>query len=139
MVSPAASKQPVGPRSFPTYSPEELQKEKKKFSFLDEAFAKKAVQEPDPLMHTVPNPVPPRKIILPKFFDDLITKKVKEVAIMVIFHIVHFFCNLVWANYRTEFERRDAIHKKKKQEFENLKKPLSPAKTKAPKLKSLTL
>jgi len=61
------------------------------------------------------------KIKLPRFFNSIIEKRVNEVAMMVLFHIIHFFCQKFWKNYRIRFEGKLAFKKEREKEAKKFK------------------
>lgn len=60
-------------------------------------------------------------IKLPRFFNKIIENRVNEVAMMVFFHIIHFFCQIFWKDYKVQFEKRTFEHNKRVEETKALK------------------
>jgi hypothetical protein len=105
-------------KTIPSYSLDELQKQLKNNPFVDDYRQYSLSAKPK----TVPDTqTPASKTTLSKFFNELIDKKIHQVAMMVIFHIVHFFCHMFWKDYREEFDQREATYSKKIKDMDDLK------------------
>lgn len=112
-----------GPRPMPNFTANELQAAVKKNPYVDDLGKSSLPQKKRPILMPPQDPVR-----LSPFFERLIDDIVHKVAIMVFFHIVHFFCHTFWEDYRQEFDRKELIQIKreaaldqKKETFESLK------------------
>lgn len=101
--------------TLPEYSPSEMEEKTKNNPYVDSynhyPVAKSAKG----------NSKKTKEIKLSIFFNKIIEKKVNEVAMMVILHIIHFFCQKFWKDYRVQFEKRISVHKKRVEETKTLK------------------
>lgn len=68
-------------------------------------------QQDNPSAAKVNSP-PVTAIKLPRFFNQILENKVKEVAMMALYHMIHFFCALFWKEYQTQFAIRISEHQK---------------------------
>lgn len=110
------SSQVSGAKGIPNYTQKDLQAQTKHNPYVDNYNHYTTGAQGKKIKPTI------AKRELPPFFEKLIDQKVHQVAIMVIFHIIHFFCHMFWDDYRVEFDRREEIENKKQEKLDALKK-----------------